>query len=231
MFHPVDHPLERGWVGRVDGERVIQLAAQTLQAFFTGGGLAREHAVYPLDAVRFVAPVLHPPSVRIFEDQSSFEFANPAAILGPNGDVSHRTIDDWLPLELRPRLAAVLGAGGAIAGLTAVVEWRAPDLTSPKDRDFAFALGPVVVTLDEAPHAPEASVRRDGDEVLRGRFDGFDWAAAHDLAGDETTLVPGDVIAGPALGVVERIEPGTAIEIDVGGIGTLRQTVYPKAEL
>ena len=42
MFHPLDHALERGWVGRVDGDRVVQLAAQTLQAFFTGGGSARE---------------------------------------------------------------------------------------------------------------------------------------------------------------------------------------------
>ena len=39
MFHPAGHPLERGWVGRVDGDRVVQLAAQTLQSFFTGGKL------------------------------------------------------------------------------------------------------------------------------------------------------------------------------------------------
>ena len=47
MFHPVGHPMERGWVGRVDGDRVVHLAAQTLQSFFTGGGTAREHAQYP----------------------------------------------------------------------------------------------------------------------------------------------------------------------------------------
>ena len=68
MFHPVGHPLERGWVGRVDGERVLQLAAQTLQSFFTGGGTAREHAEYPLNDVVLLAPVLHPPSIRLFDD-------------------------------------------------------------------------------------------------------------------------------------------------------------------
>ncbi|MBA3434832.1 MAG: DUF2437 domain-containing protein, partial [Actinobacteria bacterium] len=78
MFHPVDHPLERGWVGRIEDDRVIQLAAQTLQAFFSGGGAAREHAVYPLAAVRLLAPVMHPPAVRLFDDQTSFAFANPA---------------------------------------------------------------------------------------------------------------------------------------------------------
>ena len=61
----------------------IQLAAQTLQSFFTGGGTAREHAEYPLAEVALLAPVLHPPSVRVFDDQTSFAFANPTAIVGP----------------------------------------------------------------------------------------------------------------------------------------------------
>ena len=87
MFHPLGHPLERGWVGRVEGDRVVQLAAQTLQAFFTGGGTAREHAEYRLAEVRFLAPVLHPPSVRVFEDQASFAFGNPASVVGPDAVV------------------------------------------------------------------------------------------------------------------------------------------------
>ena len=58
MFHPLDHPLERGWVGRIDGDQVVHLAAQTLQSFLTGGGSAREHAVYPLAEVRLLSPVL-----------------------------------------------------------------------------------------------------------------------------------------------------------------------------
>jgi hypothetical protein len=65
MFSPLDQDLERGWPGRIDGETVIQLAAQTLQAFFTGGGQAREHAEYPLADVVFRAPVLRPPSVNV----------------------------------------------------------------------------------------------------------------------------------------------------------------------
>ena len=75
MFSPVELDLERGWPGRIDGDRVIQLAAQTLQSFFTGGGGAREHAEYPLDGVVLRAPVLHPPSVRIFDEDGDFRFA------------------------------------------------------------------------------------------------------------------------------------------------------------
>ena len=86
MFSPRDQDLERGWPGRIDGDRVIQLAAQTLQAFFTGGGQAREHAEYPLADVVFRPPVLRPPAVRIFDEAGDFAFANPAAIKAPGED-------------------------------------------------------------------------------------------------------------------------------------------------
>ena len=105
MFHPVGHPMERGWVGRVDGDRVVQLAAQTLQSFFTGGGAAREHAEYPLAEVQLLAPILHPPSVRVFDEQEGCAFANPAAIVGPGATIP---CDDRLQgLALVPRIAGI----------------------------------------------------------------------------------------------------------------------------
>lgn len=227
MFHPVGHPMERGWVGRIDGEHVVQLAAQTLQAFFTGGGSAREHAVYPLDAVRLLPPVLHAPSVRLFEHQTSFEFSNPAAIVGPEAEIVARSGS----LALLPRIAAVIGAEGGLGGLTACADWRRPDAPPPKDRDFALGLGPVVVTPDELHDDSIAVVVRvDGDETMRG-VPRFDWEAARQFAADGTTLMPGDVIAGPALGIAERIEPGSVVEIEVDGIGTLSQTVDPEVEI
>ena len=85
---------------------MIQLAAQTLQSFFTGGGAAREHAEYALADVDLRPPVLHPPAVRdfmAFEQHVAnaralrgaevpkewyeipvFYFSNPAAIYGPD---------------------------------------------------------------------------------------------------------------------------------------------------
>jgi Fumarylacetoacetate (FAA) hydrolase family len=218
MFHPTDHPLKRGWVGRLEDEHVIQLAAQTLQAFFTGGGSAREHAVYPLPEVHLLAPVLHPPAVRVFDSQDSFAFANPAAIVGPGARVAAA------PVQVGPRLAAVIGAGGALGGFTAFADWRRPDVAPPKDRDFALGLGPVVVTPDELEaKGREAIVRVDGVESLRGRFEGFDWAAARDHAAEHTALPAGDVLAGPALGFV-AVEPGRSFEVEIDGIGVLAQT-------
>jgi len=226
MFHPVDHLLERGWVGRVDGEHVVQLAAQTLQSFFTGGGTAREHAVYPLAGVRLLAPVLHPPAVRVFADQGSFEFANPAAVVGPDALVEPRS-----SLDLLPRVTAVIGADCAIGGYTVSADWRSPEEPPPKDRDFALGLGPVVVTPDEiGGDEREVVVRVDGEERAHAAVTGFDWAAARELANRATVLLPGDLLAGPPLAVVSDVEHGTAVEIEVAGVGLLLQHVRPLVE-
>jgi hypothetical protein len=215
MFHPLHHPLQRGWVGRVDGDRVVHLAAQTLQSFFGGGGGAREHAVYPLDGVVLLAPVLHPPTVRVFESAGSFAFANASAVVGPAAVVPPRP-----SLRLLPRLAAVVGGDGEPAGFTGLAELRAPDRPPPKDRDFALVTGPVVVTADELdPDAVDAAV--DGGERLSAPP--FDWAAALALAREGTELRLGDLLAGPAFCDVP-VGPGRH-ELRLDPVGELAFTV------
>jgi hypothetical protein len=222
MFHPIGHPMERGWVGRVDGDHVVQLAAQTLQSFFTGGGAAREHAEYPLDEVQLLAPILHPPSVRVFDEQDGCAFANPAAIVGPNAGIE----STQEPLALVPRLAAVIGTEGALAAFTILAEWRDPARRPPKDRDFALGLGPVAVTPDELdPDARSIVARVDGAERAAGVLTGFDWQAAVSLAAEGTKLYPGDLVAGPGAAEVAGLAPGSLVEIDVDGIGVLAQRV------
>jgi hypothetical protein len=219
MFHPIEQPMERGWVGRVDGGHVVQLAAQTLESFFTGGGSAREHAVYPLEGVRLLAPVLHPWSIRVFDEQSSFAFANPAAVVGPEAEIANG------PLALLPRLAAVIGLEGALAGYTVFGEWRRSGAPVPKDRDFALALGPVVVTPDALAAQLSVRVRVDGEQRLDTGLGSFDWTAARDLAAQGTRLRPGDLLAGPAPGRADSVPAGASVEIEVNSIGTLRQHV------
>jgi hypothetical protein len=170
MYAPRDQDLERGWPGRIDCDAVIQLAAQTLQAFFTGGGQAREHAEYPLADVVFRAPVLHPPSVRMFDESGDFVFANPAAIRAVGDEPG---IPGAEPVE---RVAAIVGADGAIGGFTPLVEWVASQLAGAKQRDFALVLGPIVTTPDEGVPA------------------GADWERLVAHAAENTTLYPGDLI-------------------------------------
>jgi Fumarylacetoacetate (FAA) hydrolase family len=223
MFAPIDHPMERGWVGRVDGDRVIHLAAQTLQSFFTGGGKAREHDVYRLDEVSFRAPVLHPPSVRLFDTQNEFAFTTSTAIRSPG-----ETVERGAPLTLLPRLAAVIAAE-QIAGFSILAELRDPTRHAPKDRDFALVFGPVVVTLDELGALDLGfEVRVDGKLRASARFADFDWATARELAAYGTRLRTGDLLAGPPAGIVEGV--WGAFQVDVEGIGLLHGTTRGQAE-
>src|SRR5262249_41575247 len=138
MFTPRDLQLERGWPGLIEGDTVVQLAAQTLQAYFTGGGRARRQAEYRWGEVDFPPPVLHPPSVRDFYafeqhvktaraarglevppewyEQPVFYFSNPAAIYGPEEEIPKPPDTNELDYELE--VAAVIGADGQIGGFT-----------------------------------------------------------------------------------------------------------------
>ena len=224
MFSPPAQELERGWPGRIEGDRVIQLAAQTLQAFFTGGGQAREHAVYQLAEVRLRPPVLHPPSVRSFTRGYDFLFSNPSSIYGPDEAVPVPVGSEELDYELG--VAALIGADEAIAGFAIVNDWAARDLEGPKAKDFAMSLGPVVVTPDEFSGAAASVVARvNGDEHSRGSVElPHSWEELRAFAAQNTRLVPGDVLALALLrgGPVRR---GDVVELEVEGIGTLRNTL------
>src|SRR3954452_6120641 len=208
MFSPKGHDLERGWPGRVEGDRVIQLAAQTLQSFFTGGGAAREHAEFRLDEVDLRPPVLHPPSVRdfmAFEQHVAnarrlsgrevppewyeipvFYFSNPHAIYGPEGGVPNPDGTEQLDYELE--VAAIIGLDGEIGGFTVMNDWSARDLQRlemkvglgpAKGKDFATSLGPVVVTPDEFDGSGGTMVARiNGEERSRGELGDMEFSWA-----------------------------------------------------
>jgi 2-keto-4-pentenoate hydratase/2-oxohepta-3-ene-1,7-dioic acid hydratase in catechol pathway len=203
MFSPVGHALERGWPGRIDGDTVVQLAAQTLQAFFTGGGEAREHATYPLADVVLRAPVLHPPAIRIFGADGDFTFANPAAVRGPGDEIALPAGVETAEAQLR--LAVVVGADEQIGGFTFLAEWIAPQLPGAKARDFALVLGPTVVTPDELGTAG-------------------DWQPLVEHVRRNTRLYAGDIVAagGELLG---PFQPGDEVAVGFDPIGTLRNGV------
>ena len=200
MFSPQGMGLERGWPGRVDGDRVVQLAAQTLQVFFTAGGALREHAEYPLAEVDLRPPVLHPPSIRLFGEGDDFVFGNTAAVYGPDEDVPYPRGSE--ELRSRPAVAAVIGTAGAIAGFTGANAWYAPDLPAAKSYDFALSLGPAIVTPDEYAAGPG-------------------WGARLDGASLNTVLRPGDLLVHP-LGPGAPVSRGEAVEVTVDGMGVLK---------
>jgi hypothetical protein len=207
MFSPRDRELERGWPGRIEGDKVVQLAAQTLQAFFTGGGDAREHAEYRLDDVVLRAPVAHPPTVRIFSRDGDFSFANSGSIHGPDAIVYlPEGADGIVPVV---RVAAIVGADESVGGYTLMNDWDAPALRGAKALDFAISLGPVVITPDEL-------------EALHADFPAL---LAH--AGRNTRLLPGDVIAAPGGARKELVHAGDIAEVSMEPwpFGVLRNPV------
>jgi fumarylacetoacetate (FAA) hydrolase len=269
MFSPKGAHLERGWPGRIEGDRVIQLAAQTLQSFFTGGGRAREHAEYRLEDVSLRAPVLHPPSVRdfyAFEEHVRraralrglevppewyaipvFYFSNPAAIYGPDDDVPYPDGTEELDYELE--VAAIIGNHGEIGGFTVLNDWSARDLQRAemkvglgpaKGKDFATSLGPVVVTPDElATMRLEMVARVNGEERSRGNLGDmhYSWDTILAHAARNTALRPGDVLGSGTVGsgcILEHgdgrwLQPGDVVELEVEGIGVLRNRVAQPA--
>jgi fumarylacetoacetate (FAA) hydrolase len=267
MFTPIELDLERGWPGRIEGDRVVQLAAQTLQAFFTGGGKARDHAEFPLSEVRLRPPVLHPPTIRDFSafeahvrtarrgrevpavwyEQPVFYFSNPAAVYGPEEVVPYP--DGTRELDYELEVAAIAGAGGAIGGFTIMNDWSARDLQlaemraglgPAKGKDFATSLGPVVVTPDELGDLRlEMVARVNGEERSRGNLGDMyhSWEALVAQASRNTRLLPGDVLGSGTVGggsILEHddgrwLQPGDVVELEVEGIGILRNTVGPRA--
>jgi fumarylacetoacetate (FAA) hydrolase len=265
MFTPKDLALERGWPGVIEGDVVHQLAAQTLQSFFTGGGTARRHAEYPLAEVEFRPPVLHPPSVRDFYafeqhvrtarasrglevppewyEQPVFYFSNPAAIYGPEEEIPYPADTEELDYELE--VAAVIGAEGRIGGFTILNDWSARDLQRvemrvglgpAKGKDFATSLGPVVVTPDEFDGSTGAMLARVNDEERsRGNLSDLyhPWDAIVGAAARNTHLRAGDVLGSGTVGtgcILEHgdgrwLRPGDVVELEVEGIGVLRNRI------
>jgi len=217
MFHPVAMPMERGWVGRVEGDEVVHLAAQTLQHVFTGGGKARDHARYPLSEVSLLSPVAVPPSIRVFDEGGAFEFANPAALVGPGAVISAPAA----AIELDAGLAGLVGLDAVVA-VSPVARLRAPALAPPKDRDFGIVLGPWFTTLDEAPRTTSVQVTA-GGATTKATANEVDWEGARLFAEANTRLRVGDLLLAPAA-VTADVPPREAI-VEVDGLGRLELEV------
>jgi fumarylacetoacetate (FAA) hydrolase len=249
--------------GRLEGDRVVELGAPSLVAWLAaGGGEVGEHG---LEEVRLRAPVPHPPSIRdfyAFERHVAsaraqrglemapewyqipvFYFSNPAAVLGPEEDVTFPPESSAWDYELEA--AAVVGGEGGIAGFTVLNDWSARDLQKmemavglgpAKGKDFATSIGPVLVTPDELGDLRlEMVARVNGEDRSRGNLGDLHWPweelVAH--AARNTRLQPGDVLGSGTVGtgcILEHgdgrwLQSGDVVELEIDGIGVLRNTV------
>jgi fumarylacetoacetate (FAA) hydrolase len=172
-----------------------------------------------------------------------FYFSNPAAIVGPDDEVAFPAESSARDYELE--LAAVIGAEEQIAGFTVMNDWSARDLQKmemavglgpAKGKDFGTSLGPVLVSPDELGDLRlEMSARVNGEERSRGNAGDMHWSweDLRDHAARNTRLLPGDVLGSGTVGtgcILEHgdgrwLEPGDLVELEIEGIGVLRNRI------
>jgi fumarylacetoacetate (FAA) hydrolase len=175
-----------------------------------------------------------------------FYFTNPAAVIGPDDVVTYPQGTQKLDYELE--VAAVIGADQAIIGFTILNDWSARDiqreeisvgLGPAKGKDFATSIGPCLVTVDEFDGTRGSMVARvNGVERSRGELSDihFSWEQIRERAARNTTLYPGDVLGSGTVGtgcILESVEeqwlePGDVVELEISGLGVLRNTVGPR---
>jgi fumarylacetoacetate (FAA) hydrolase len=174
-----------------------------------------------------------------------FYFSNPAAIYRDGDDVPCPADTSALDYELE--LACVIGEDGRPAGFTVMNDFSARDLQAEemrvglgpaKGKDFATALGPVLVSPDELPADLDmrATARVNGELRTDSRTGGMHWswddllaAAARNTPG----LLAGDVIGSGTVGrgcILEHddgrwLQPGDVVELEIEGIGVLRNRI------
>jgi fumarylacetoacetate (FAA) hydrolase len=255
-------------VGELVGDRIRVLAAASILDLLAWGTDVEEAGWVEARRVQLRAPVPEPPSVRDFfayeghvaagwrrrggeippywYEAPVFYFTNPAAVVGPGAPVRRPEGCEWLDFELE--IAAVIGAGGAIAGFTLMNDWSARDIQAgemsvglgpAKAKDFATSLGPWLATPDELPIEDgrlqlEATVSVNGEVVSAcdASLQHWSWDEIVEQAARNTRLRPGDVLGSGTLtgGCILELgipwlEDGDEVTLAAPGLGELANTV------
>jgi 2-keto-4-pentenoate hydratase/2-oxohepta-3-ene-1,7-dioic acid hydratase in catechol pathway len=176
---------------------------------------------------------------------------NPITVFGHEATVPWPGGVGFMDYELE--LAVVIGTDGSdlrpddawghVFGLTVMNDFSARDVQAremlsgfgpAKGKDFATALGPWITTVDEVPPGALTMLARvNGDEWSRGSTETLTWSleeiVAYASLGE--AVVPGEVIGtgtvglGCGLELFKKLQPGDVVELEIDGIGTLRNVV------
>ena len=177
---------------------------------------------------------------------------NHRSIAGPGADVVWPPWSERLDFELE--LACVIGAYGrdldetaaerAIFGYTVMNDWSARDvqrdemamrLGPAKSKDFATSLGPCIVTSNEIDprRGLRMAARVNGETWSEASTADMHWTFPRMIAhvSSAEDVWPGDVygsgtpFGGCGLDLDRWIRPGDVVELEIDGIGVLRNRV------
>jgi 2-keto-4-pentenoate hydratase/2-oxohepta-3-ene-1,7-dioic acid hydratase in catechol pathway len=150
-------------------------------------------------------------------------------------------------LDYELELACVIGADGRPEGFTIMNDFSARDLQvlemqvglgPAKGKDFATALGPVLVSPDELPADLDMrAIARVNGEVRTDSRTGaihYSWDQLLETAARNTPgLTAGEVLGSGTVGrgcILEHgdgrwLQPGDEVELEIEGIGVLRNRI------
>jgi 2-keto-4-pentenoate hydratase/2-oxohepta-3-ene-1,7-dioic acid hydratase in catechol pathway len=181
---------------------------------------------------------------------------NPDTVLGPEATIPWPYYTDKLDYELE--VGALIGrhtsrvtvedAAASIAGYTIFNDWSARDIQFREmsvglgpglSKDFATSMGPSVATADSIDIASARMTARVNGELWSEGTLGpmrFSFAEVISHLSQEQTLQPGDVLGSGTVGrgcglELDRwVAPGDVVELEVDGIGVLRNVLGAKRE-
>jgi 2-keto-4-pentenoate hydratase/2-oxohepta-3-ene-1,7-dioic acid hydratase in catechol pathway len=174
-------------------------------------------------------------------------FGNAHAVLGPEDEIPWPHYTDHMDYELE--LGIVIGTSGRdivpdnarqhILGLTVFNDFSARDiqmremaggLGPSKGKHFGSAVGPRIVTLDALPDELRMTARVNGELWSEGSSatllwsieELVAWASAAEPLVAGTLLGSGTVGGGCGLELGRKLSPGDVVELEIAGIGVLR---------
>jgi 2-keto-4-pentenoate hydratase/2-oxohepta-3-ene-1,7-dioic acid hydratase in catechol pathway len=183
-------------------------------------------------------------------------FGNAHAILGPEDEIPWPHYTDHMDYELE--LGIVVGKPGRdiapadaldhVLGLTVFNDFSARDiqlremaggLGPSKGKHFASAVGPKIVTLDAVPDTLAMTARVNGELWSEGSSGTLMWSIAELVAwasaGEPlvagTLLGSGTVGGGCGIELDRMLSPGDVVELEIEGIGVLRNTLGTRARV
>ncbi|MFC8360064.1 fumarylacetoacetate hydrolase family protein [Streptomyces griseorubiginosus] len=216
----------------------------------------RDCLTYPLHMKNFAEKIgAGAPPRRAFVTPPYFK-GSTGVVYGHDAEIAYPALTEHLDYELE--IGIVVGSEGSdltpeqaeehIFGYTIFNDFSARDLQfveasmgmgPQKTKDFAYGIGPWIVTRDEFPPVEKltGTVTVNGEQWSTCVGEGAIFSPAELIAwislGD--VVQPGDLVGtgtlggGAAIEIGRRLNPGDVLELQLDGVGVLRNTIGPRA--